>query len=194
MFVNGELAGAHELMMHNVEAVRTLGARKIVTTCPSCFYFWKHAYPAALGVDDLHAEVLHATEFLADLLESGAVPLREIGEDVTYHDPCDLGRKGGITEAPRRILSQIPGVRLLEMVENRESSYCCGGGGNLETYAPQMGKAVSRSRIQQAAQAGARTVVSACQQCERTLSSAARSERLPLRVKDIVEVVLEALE
>jgi heterodisulfide reductase subunit D len=194
MFINGELDDAHELMMHNVEAVRALGAKRIVTTCPSCYHFWKHAYPPALGVDDLHVEVQHATEFLADLLDAGAVPLHEIRQDVTYHDPCDLGRKGGITEAPRRILSQIPGVRVLEMVENRESSYCCGGGGNLETYAPDTAKAVSRSRIQQAADAGARTVVSACQQCERTLASAARAEHLPLRVRDIVEIVLEAME
>jgi heterodisulfide reductase subunit D len=80
------------------------------------------------------------------------------------------------------------------MAENRESSYCCGGGGNLETYAPDVGKNVSRTRIQQAAGTGAGTVVSACQQCERTLASAARAERVRVRVKDITEIVLEAME
>jgi heterodisulfide reductase subunit D len=194
MFINGELESARDLMGHNVEAVRALGASKVVTTCPSCFYFWKQSYPAALGTGDLGIEVQHATEFLADLLEAGAVPLREVRKDVTYHDPCDLGRKGGVTEAPRRIIAQIPGVRLLEMAENRESSYCCGGGGNLETYAPELVKAVSRSRIQQVVDTGAGTVVSACQQCERTLASAARAERVRVRVQDITELVLEAME
>jgi heterodisulfide reductase subunit D len=193
MFVNGELERARDLIQHNVEAVRAMGATKVVTTCPSCFHFWKHAYPTALGVEDLGIEVQHATEFLADLLETGHLALREVEQTVTYHDPCDLGRKGGVTEAPRRILAQIPGLRLVEMAENRDSSHCCGGGGNLESLAPEMGQAVGRNRIRQAADVGAGILVSACQQCERTLANAARAERLRIRVKDITEVVLEAI-
>jgi heterodisulfide reductase subunit D len=193
LFINGEVERARELIEHNVAAVKAMGAKKVVTTCPSCFHFWKHAYPAALGVEELGLEVQHATEFLADLLETGQVPLREIAETVTYHDPCDLGRKSGVFEAPRRILRAIPGLRLIEMAENRQGSHCCGGGGNLESFAPEVSQSISRRRIRQAAEVGAETVVSACQQCERTLSNAARAERLRMKVKDVVEVVLEAL-
>jgi len=194
MFINGELDRARELIRHNVETVRAMGVKKVVTTCPSCFHFWKHSYPAALKTDDLGVEVQHATEFLADLLETGNVKLGELRQNVTYHDPCDLGRKGGVIEAPRRVLAQIPGLRLVEMAENRDSSHCCGGGGNLESFAPEVGQAVARNRIRQAAEVGAGTLVSACQQCERTLANAARAERLRIRVKDITEVVLEAME
>jgi len=194
MFINGEMERARDLIQHNVEAVRAMGVKKVVTTCPSCFHFWKHSYPAALETENLGVEVQHATEFLADLLEAGDVKLGELRQNVTYHDPCDLGRKGGVTEAPRRVLAQIPGLRLVEMAENRDSSHCCGGGGNLESFAPDMGQAVARSRIQQAADVGAGTLVSACQQCERTLSNAVRAERLRIRVKDITEVVLEAMD
>jgi heterodisulfide reductase subunit D len=194
LFLNGELDRARDMIKHNVEAVRAMGAKKVVTTCPSCFLFWKHTYPTVMGEEDLGLEVQHATEFLADLLEAGRVKLREMDETVTYHDPCDLGRKGGVTEAPRRILAQIPGLRLVEMAENRDSSHCCGGGGNLETFAPDVGQAVARSRIRQAADVGATTLVSACQQCERTLANAARAEKLRIRVKDITELVLEAME
>ena len=197
MFIDGELERARDLIRHNVEAVRAMGVKRVVTTCPSCFHFWKHSYPAALGVEemeDLGLEVQHATEFLADFLETGNLKLRKLRENVTYHDPCDLGRKGGVTEAPRRVLAQIPGLRLVEMAENRDSSHCCGGGGNLETFAPEMSKAVARNRIRQAADVRAGTLVSACQQCERTLANAARAERLRIRVKDITELVLEAME
>ena len=197
MFIDGELERARELIQHNVETVRAMGAKKVVTTCPSCFHFWKHSYPAALGVEkmeDLGLEVQHATEFLADLVENGNLKLHKVRENVTYHDPCDLGRKGGVTEAPRRVLAKIPGLRLVEMEENRDSSHCCGGGGNLETFAPEVGKAVARTRIRQAADIGAGTLVSACQQCERTLANAARAERIRIRVKDITEIVLEAME
>lgn len=207
LFINGELGRARDLIRHNVEAVRAMGAKKVVTTCPSCFHFWKHSYPAALkdspylveegpGEESLGFEVLHATEFLADLLEAGRLPLRDdLPEQVvTYHDPCDLGRKGGVVEAPRRILAQIPGVRLVEMAENCEGSHCCGGGGNLETFDPEMSKAVARNRVRQAAETGAQTILSACQQCERTLFNAARAERVRVRVKDVTEIVLDALE
>jgi Fe-S oxidoreductase len=193
--INGELERARETMQHNVEAVRALGARTLVTTCPSCFHFWKHTYPVALG-EDLGFEVKHTTEFIADLLEAGRLPLREdLPEQVvTYHDPCDLGRKGGVFDAPRRILAHIPGVRLVEMPENREGSYCCGGGGNLESFDPELSKAVAAQRIRQAAETGAGVVLSACQQCERTLASAARAGRVRMRVKDITEIVLDALK
>ncbi|MCX7681002.1 MAG: (Fe-S)-binding protein [Anaerolineae bacterium] len=193
LFINGEPERARELIRHNVEAVKSMGARTVVTTCPSCFYFWKHSYPAALG-EELGLEVQHAAEFLARLLESGALTLRERAEVVTYHDPCDLGRKGGVTEAPRRILRAIPGLRVVEMEENRAGSHCCGGGGNLESFDPAVSLAVARNRVRQAAAVGAATIVSACQQCERTLANAARAERLRIKVKDITEMVLEALE
>jgi heterodisulfide reductase subunit D len=195
MFLNGEMDQARDLIRHNVEAVREMGARKVVLTCASCYHFWKHSYPAALGSEELHGiEVQHATEFLADLLESGEVELHEVRENVTYHDPCDLGRKGGVIEAPRRVLRQIPELRLIEMAENRDSSHCCGGGGNLESFAPEVSKAISVQRMRQAEEVGAKTLVSACQQCERTLFNAARSERIRIRVKDITELVLEAME
>lgn len=192
--INGDLEGAREMMRHNLEAVRATGARVLVTTCPSCFHFWKHTYPVALG-EDLGLEVRHATEFLADLLEAGRIPLRDdLPEQVvTYHDPCDLGRRSGVFDAPRRILRAIPGVTLVEMAENQGGSHCCGGGGNLESFNPDLGRAIAARRIRQAAETGASVVVSACQQCERTLTNAARAERLRLRVKDVTEILLETL-
>ena len=202
MFLNGNLDRARDIIRHNVEAVRALGVRTVVTTCPSCFHFWKHSYPVVMGVSDmaeLGLEVQHATEFLADLAESGAIHWKKREAEaepqvVTYHDPCDLGRKGGIITAPRRILAQVPGVQLIEMADHGENARCCGGGGNLETLAPEVSQAVARQRIRQANDVQARLLVSACQQCERTLAGAARAERLRIRVRDITEVVLDAME
>jgi Fe-S oxidoreductase len=193
--IGGEPDRAREAMRHNLEAVKALGPKTLVTTCPSCYHFWKHSYPVALE-EDIDFEVLHATEFLADLLEGDRLPLRDDLREqvVTYHDPCDLGRKSSVFEAPRRILSQIPGLTLVEMPENREGSHCCGGGGNLESFDPELSSAIAARRIHQATETGAKTVLSACQQCERTLFSAARSERVRIRAKDIVEAVLDATE
>jgi Fe-S oxidoreductase len=113
---------------------------------------------------------------------------------VTYHDPCDLGRKSEVYDAPRNVLGRIPGLTLVEMAENREEAHCCGGGGNLESHSAGLSKRVAHQRVQQAADTGARVLVSACQQCERTLSNAARAARTRIRVMDLGEVVLKAMQ
>ncbi|NLE76706.1 MAG: (Fe-S)-binding protein [Chloroflexi bacterium] len=184
---------AHCLARHNVEAVRRSGARRLVTTCPSCYHTWQRTYPEMLG-EPLGFEVLHATELLASLLDEGRLPLRRLEQVVTYHDPCDLGRNSGIYEAPRVVLQAIPGLRLAEMAETRQHALCCGGGGDVEMGAPALTEKVAHLRLEQARQTGAALIVTACQQCKRTLAAQARREKLRLRVADVVELVHQALE
>ena len=71
---------------------------------------------------------------------------------------------------------------------------CCGGGGNLESHNAGLARRIAQRRIDQAVETGAEVIVSACQQCERTLSNAARAARVRIRVMDINEVVLQAME
>jgi heterodisulfide reductase subunit D len=176
-----------DLMEHNVASVRALGAETLVTTCPSCYHVWKHEYAPDF------VQVKHSTEFLAELVEAGRVPLRTLEMRVTYHDPCDLGRKSGVYDAPRHIIQAIPGVELVEMEDNRDAALCCGGGGNLESLSPDLSRAVARRRLEQAQQTGAQVLVSACQQCERTLTMAARREKIRIKVMDVVQLLRLAL-
>jgi heterodisulfide reductase subunit D len=194
LFLNGLLHEAEETILHNVAEVRARGARQVVLACPSCYHLWKHVYPTVAAQDMEGLEVLHATEFLAQLIEQGRLPLTEVNRIVTYHDPCDLGRKSKIYEAPRRILRSIPGLTLTEMRDNRENALCCGGGGNLESYDPGLMAAAGARRLAQAQETGAEAIVSACQQCERALTNAARQQRTRLRVMDITEIVWEAVQ
>jgi Fe-S oxidoreductase len=191
--INGELDLAREAIQHNYDMVKSLGATRAVFTCPSCYHIWKHVYPEVLG-HDLGIRLLHATELLDELIAAGAVPLGPFAQVVTYHDPCDLGRKSDVYEAPRRVLEQIPELTLVEMNENRDSAHCCGGGGNLESHAPELAEAVAARRVRQAAATGARVIASACQQCERTLSSAARAARIRMRVMDVSQIVLKSMD
>ena len=184
---------AHELARHNVEAVRETGARRLVTTCPSCYHTWAHDYPRILG-EPLGVEVLHATELLTEMIAEGRIKLHGFPQPVTYHDPCDLGRTSGIYDEPRRIIQAIPGIQFVEMSENREMALCCGGGGDAEMADAQLTAAVGKRRIQQAQETGAKVVISACQQCNRTLAEAARKNRIRVRAMDITEVVWRATE
>lgn len=193
LLANGMRLDAEGAIRHNVAQVRSTAARKVVLTCPSCYHMWKEEYPRIVGAAMGGLEVQHISELLADLVEEDRLPLREMVEVVTYHDPCDLGRKSQVFEAPRRVLQRVPGLRLVEMRETRENALCCGGGGNLETYDPELVAAASGRRLAQAAETGAGMIVSACQQCERTLASAARKQGARLRVMDLCELVWKAM-
>lgn len=196
MYIDGELSLAAELIRHNVDHVRALGAKCAVFTCPSCYHVWRHVYPqvpSAMPGDELGIELLHAAEFLERLLDEGRIPLVSFPYKVTYHDPCDLGRKSGVFDAPRRVLTRIPGLTLVEMKENRANAHCCGGGGNLESHNADLASRIAQRRVLQAAETGAQVLVSACQQCERTLGNAARAARVRIRVMDVGEVVLQAM-
>ncbi len=184
---------ARELAHHNVEAVRAIGARRLVTTCPSCYHTWAHEMTGILG-QPLGFEVLHATELLAELVDEGRIELHGFQQPVTYHDPCDLGRTSGLYDAPRRIIEAIPGIQFREMAESREMALCCGGGGDVEMADPALTAAIGKRRIEQAQDTGAEVVISACQQCERTLGEAARKNRIRIRAMDIVQVVWEAMQ
>jgi len=181
------------LVEHNVAAVRALGVRRLITTCPSCYHTWKHDYPRLLG-EPLGFEILHATELLAEMIEKGQITLQAYPHPLTYHDPCDLGRTSGIYEAPRRIIRAIPGVQFTEMADHHERSLCCGGGGDVEMCDVELTAAVARRRLEQAAAIEARVIVSACQQCKRTLTTAARKARLRMNVLDITELVWQAMQ
>lgn len=184
---------AVETMRHNLEAVRRTGARRLVATCPSCYHTWKHDYLRVLG-EPLGFEVLHMTELLAELLADGRIPLKPLEETVTYHDPCDLGRTSGVYEAPRQVIRAIPGVTLVEMEHHHQYSLCCGGGGDVEMTDKELAAAVARRRINEAQATGAKVLLSACQQCKRTLAGAARQAKLRIRVLDVVEWVAQQME
>jgi Fe-S oxidoreductase len=194
LLMAGQLKQAQGLIRHNVEQVRALGIPRLVTTCPSCYHMWHHTYPEVLG-EELGFEVVHAVEVMSDLVTEGQLELTEPRRTgvVTYHDPCDLGRKSGIFDPPREVLRRVPGYTFVEMQQSREYALCCGGGGNLETFDKALVQEVAAQRIAQAVEVGANVLVSACPQCVRTLSKAARAQRVRIRVMDLTQFVEMAL-
>lgn len=184
----------HELALHNLERVRATGAKILVSTCASCYHTWKHIYPEMLSDFPEDLEVLHATEYMARLVETGQLKLGPLERVVTYHDPCDLGKRSGVFDEPRYVMESIPGLELREMASHHQNSLCCGGGGNVETFAPDTVNEASRRRLLQAQATGAQYVVSACQQCMRTLFNGARKNKIRVRAVDISQIVLESVE
>jgi Fe-S oxidoreductase len=131
---------------------------------------------------------------LEELIAGGHIKLGEFKRPVTYHDPCDLGRNSGIYDAPRHVIRSIPGISFREMEENRRYALCCGGGGDVAMCNLELVDAVAKRRLQQAQATEAQVLLSACQQCKRTLMNAARQQKARMRVLDIVELVARVME
>ncbi len=177
----------------NLALIERLNPAAIVTTCPSCLHTFQHEYPKMLN-RPLPAPIMHSSQYLLRLVREGKLKFRGSDIKVTYHDPCDLGRNNGIFDEPRAVLAAIPGLELVEMERNRENSLCCGGGGNLEMADKDLAGGISELKVRMIQETGAQTVVTGCQQCKRTITAAGRKAKLRVRVQDLSEIVLAALE
>ena len=194
LFTGGMSDTIHDMAVHNLEQVMATGAKTLISTCASCFHTWKHIYPEMLSNFPEDLEVLHATEYLARLVEQDQVKLGAIERVITYHDPCDLGKRNGIVDEPRFVLENIPGIELREMVNHKQNSLCCGGGGNVEAFSTDAVTRASKNRLEQAVDTGAEYIVSACQQCMRTFFNGARKNKIRIRAMDLTQLVLESIE
>ena len=177
---------AEALIRHNEEKVKSMGAKKVVFSCPSCLHTWKTLYRT-------EAELVHASQLLIDLAKDGKLDLKPVDLKVTYHDPCDLGRNSGVYEEPRQVLNAIPGLELVEMAANRALANCCGGGGNVEMVDPDLAAAVADRKMAEIEATGAEAVVTSCQQCYRTMATRMRRRNLDLKVFDLTDIIMMSL-
>ena len=188
----GEREKAKALAIENLKLFKKTGAKRVVTACAGCFKTLYQDYPKLTGEK---LPVVHVTQLLAELIDEGKIPLRRDAEvlTVTYHDPCHLGRHTEMYEWPRRILANLPGVRLVEMERTREKSRCCGAGGGLKTLDPNLVSKIAALRIDDALRTGASILVTSCPFCEQTLSEAAKAKGDKVKVLDITELVARSL-
>ncbi len=187
----GEKELYREVALKNIRQFNECGVQTIVTACAGCFGVIKHEYPK---LAPLQPEVLHLSEYLLRLCEEGRLRFPAFPLRVTYHDPCHLGRHGGVFDAPRRILSRIPELELLEMERIREHSRCCGAGGGVRTaHAPLAGE-LAASRIEEALHTGAEALVTCCPFCEQNLGELLNAAGGPMRLYDLVELVVQILK
>ena len=135
------------------EGVETVD-RKIVVTCPHCFNTLGREYKQ-LGAN---YSVLHHTQLLNRLVrDKKLVPVSPVSEDITYHDPCFLGRHNKVYEAPRELIT-ASGAKLAEMPRHADRSFCCGAGGARMWMEEHIGKRINHERVDEALATGATTV------------------------------------
>jgi Fe-S oxidoreductase len=182
------------LATQNVEMLNGMGVKKIVTQCPHCFNTLLNEYPQLGGM----YEVIHHSQLLEHLIESGELDLREarLDERITYHDSCYLGRHNDIYLAPRKIIGAIAGVEVVEMGRSGTAGMCCGAGGARMWMEETIGKKVNDERAQEAIATGATRVATACPFCYIMLDDGVKGagkDESEVRVADISIHLWEAL-
>jgi Fe-S oxidoreductase len=181
------------LKEQNTEAILASEAKRIVVNDPHALNALRNDYADMPPVQ-------HVSEMIAAGLESGTLklaPLADPSKKYTYHDPCYLGRHNGTYDAPRRALDCIPGLNRVEMKGNcRDRSFCCGGGGLMLFYEPEEEQRMGVVRVQQARDAGADVIVTACPYCLTNIEDAIKVAGLEgkMDVLDLVELVDGQLE
>ena len=162
---------AQAMITANIEQFQALSIKKIVTACPHCFNTFKHEYPQFGG----HFQVIHHTELIRHLIDEGRLAggRRVDGIDsVVYHDACYLGRYNALYEHPRNIVGFVPGIDLVEAGQNKQTGFCCGGGGGRMWMEERIGIRINHVRCTQLLDTGAATIATACPYCRIMLDDA----------------------
>ena len=179
----GQTEAYDDLARKNVERFESLGIKKIITACPGCYTTLKKS------LEELGSkiEVVHAVKEIADLVKSGKLKVKRSPEKMTYHDPCHLGRLGGVFAEPREIVKALGDF--VEMPNHGYESRCCGAGAGLQSAFPKLSRELASKRIEEAKGTGATTLVTCCPFCETQLRTVPGT-----RVVDLMELLLESVE
>jgi heterodisulfide reductase subunit D len=180
-----------EVMKHNIGEIEKAGAETIVTTCAGCYRAFKETYQRLKEEEGSEVKVVHITELLDQLAEKGKIAFSTKKKvRVTYHDPCHLGRHGGVYESPRRLIERVKGAQLVEMKTNHSYAHCCGAGGGVKSTHPSLATQVARQRIGEALEINSDLLLTACPFCKTNLEGA--SNEL-IKVVDVVEYLADNL-
>ena len=180
---------ANELIM-KIEKIKV---DSIITPCAGCYYTFTRLYPEILEVE-LPCDIIHSTQFIENLIIKDGLELNALTTDITYHDPCSLGRHSKVYDPPRNVLNAIPDLNLIEMPFNRDQARCCGGGGGLWTFNHQVSMESTHTRLKKDfLPTNADILVTACPQCQMNFHLTSRRKSISIRTKDVVEIVESVL-
>jgi Fe-S oxidoreductase len=172
----------------NIKAFEKRGVKKILVSSPHCYHTFVYEYPELGGT----FEVLHSSQFFLQLIEEGRLKINKpYPKKVVYHDPCYLGRHNGIYDEPRKILSSIPELELLELPDNREDAICCGGGGGRIWMETKKEERLSNLRVDQALKMNTEVLALACPYCMLNFDDSvlAMGKGDVLEVRDLTEIL-----
>jgi Fe-S oxidoreductase len=193
-FNNGDLELQERLTRAIIDTAVRIGARTVLL--PEC----GHAYGAARWEAakwygrELPVRVIHMTEFLDEVIADGRIRVKKIGESATFHDPCQIVRRGGLEAAARRVIAAL-GFELVELQDHGVAGFCCGGGGGVVSNqrATPLRHKVFEMKKRQVDATGAQRLVTSCGQCRITLEMGAKHAHWAKPIESLLELVADNL-
>jgi len=195
-YFTGDRQAMIRIALRLTEAVEKLEAENLVLTeCGHAYWVYARNLERWLGRPP-RFRVVSMIELLDQALREGRLrldPARNPGK-TTYHDPCNLGRKGGIYEEPRRVLRASVG-EFVEMQPNREAGWCCAGGGGVDRVpeSTPLRMQAGRCKAEQILATGAQVVATGCLSCQSTLTELKKHHKLEVEVLTVTELAARAL-
>jgi Fe-S oxidoreductase len=192
----GDAVRAKEIARRIVDEATTLGVEEIIISeCGHAYYAMRWTAPNWFG-EAFKFRVRSLVEVMDEYIQQGRLNLDPTANagPITYHDSCNLGRKGGILEEPRRIMKAVT-TEFRELTPNREEAFCCGGGAGLvalpEAYEIRM--AAGKPKADQVRRSGARVVAAACENCRLQLGDLNGHYGLDVGVVALADLVVHAM-
>ena len=207
---------------HNLAMWKKAGVETVITPCSDCYHTFKRLYPQHAGskirvvhmvefLDQMvrdgqlkltkpvsikvtYHDPCHLGRQGEDYVPWNGKEKKIFGQAVCYEPPRPRYNGAfGVYDAPRNVLTAIPGIDLVEMERNREAAWCCGAGGGAREAYPNFSEWTARERIEEAESTGADALVTACPWCERNFVDATRNGTKKIQVLDILQLVELAL-
>ena len=167
--LSGDRKGQHDATMLLINAALAINAKIVIL--PECGHAYQAFRWAGANIygKPLPFRALHISEYLAEEIQAGRLTLTPDPRSMTFHDPCQIARRGGVSSAPREIFKAL-GVELREMSNTVATNWCCGGGGGVITIhrADSLRHRVFHLKMQQVEDTGAEVLVSSCSNCRLT--------------------------
>jgi heterodisulfide reductase subunit D len=193
LFITGQHDMLGGLVKRLVNAYQLRGVKTLLCSCPCCVNIMARDWPLFYG-KELPFKIRHITQFVEEALKRGRLRFRkELKERIIYHDPCYLSRGVGIIAEPRIILSQIPGIQLLEFERHGLDSRCCGAGGAARKVFHENAVAMGRLTIDEAVAKKADKLVLSCPACYEKVNEAMIGHDNQIKIVDIMELVAELI-
>jgi Fe-S oxidoreductase len=193
--LSGNVDWQRDISLRIIDTAVKIGAKMVLL--PEC----GHAYMALrwMGANmygkPLPFKVQHISEYLADALNSGKLEVNKVDKSVTFHDPCQVSRRGGATQAPRDILKHL-GVDFREMPGGGDYNWCCGGGGGVVTIhrADELRYKVFKLKMEQIEATEAETLLSSCANCRQNFDDCQEHYDWKYTADSLLEMVADNLK